>query len=223
VPPALACVLFDLDGVIADSRVAITRSINHALAREGLAPRPEAELAGCIGPPLVTAFRELLAVAGAEPARAEACVAAYRERYAEACLVETVVYAGVDRAVERLATRLPLAVATSKPTAYAEPILRELGLREAFRAVVGPSLDPAGEPKAATVGRALDALGHPGPAALVGDRRHDVEAGRAHGLWKVGVLWGFGSREELETAGADVLVAHPDDLHAALSDEGGAG
>jgi phosphoglycolate phosphatase len=211
-----ACLLFDLDGVIADSRVAITRCMNHALAGHGLETRPEAELARHIGPPLVVAFRELLAAQEADPALAEACVALYRERYETACVVETMLYAGVDRAVERLAARRPLAVATSKPTHYAEPILRELGLREAFRAVVGPSLDPAGEPKSATVGRALAALDVPGPGVMVGDRRHDVEAARAHGLAAVGVTWGFGTREELETAGADRILDVPHDLTTLL-------
>ena len=208
----LACLLFDLDGVIADSRHAITRSINHALVAHGLPAQPEAELVRYIGPPLLHAFSELLARLAADTSLAEACVAAYRERYETACLVETLPYPGMDRVVERLAARLPLAVATSKPTHFAEPILVELGLRESFRAVVGPSLDVRSEPKSDTVARALEALGSPGSAAIVGNRHHDVSAGRANGIGTIGVTWGFGSRSELEEAGADFLVATPEEL-----------
>jgi phosphoglycolate phosphatase len=214
----LACLLFDLDGVIADSRVAITRSINHALGAHGLPAQPEAALVGYIGPPLLNAFQDLLARLGADPGLAEPCVAAYRERYATACLVETLPYPGVSRVVERLSARMPLAVATSKPVAFAEPILAELGLRESFRAVVGPPLDPRSEPKARTVARALAALGHRGPAGIVGDREHDVAAGRANALVTIGVTWGFGSRRELVASGADHVLDHPDELLALVEE-----
>ena len=210
----LAGLLFDLDGVIADSRHAITRSINHALAAHGLPVRPETELVGYIGPPLLHAFQHLLARLGADPTLAEPCVAAYRERYETACLVETLPYPGVGRVVERLAERMPLAVATSKPVAFAEPILVELGLRGSFRAVVGPTLDPRSEPKARTVARALAELGCPGPVGIVGDREHDVAAGRANAIVTIGVTWGFGSRRELVESGADHVVDHPDELLA---------
>jgi phosphoglycolate phosphatase len=210
----LACLLFDLDGVIADSRLAITRSINHALVAHGLPAQPEAGLVGYIGPPLLHAFQDLLARLGADAALAEPCIAAYRERYETACRVETLPYPGVARVVEQLAGRMPLAVATSKPVAFAEPILEELGLRGSFRAVVGPTLDPRSESKARTVARALAALGHPGPAAIVGDREHDVAAGRANALVTIGVTWGFGSRRELVESGADHVVDHPDQLLA---------
>jgi phosphoglycolate phosphatase len=213
--------LFDLDGVIADSRHAITRSINFALSAHGLPAQDEVGLQRFIGPPLLGAFQELLADLGGDPALGPACVAAYRERYADACLVETLPYPGVDRVVERLAARLPLAVATSKPTRFAEPILVELGLRGSFRAVVGPSLDARSEPKAETVARALAALGGPRRAAIVGDRHHDVTAGRENGITTIGVTWGFGDRVELERAGADRVIDGPEELLALVDDAAG--
>ncbi|MBW2444540.1 MAG: HAD hydrolase-like protein [Deltaproteobacteria bacterium] len=210
--PLYECLLFDLDGVIADSRYAITRSINHALETHGLPTRPERELERYIGPPLLEAFGELLAADGADPGLAAACVTAYRERYEVACLVETLAYPGVDRVVERLAARMPLAVATSKPTRFAEPILEELGLRGSFRVVVGPDLTATKEAKTETVARALEAMGQPASAAIVGDRHHDIDAGRANEIATVGVTWGFGSREELEAADADVVLDSPEAL-----------
>ena len=213
--PVYSCLLFDLDGVIADSRYAITRSINHALEVHELPTQPENELERYIGPPLLHSFSEILAGLDADPRLAKGCVAAYRDRYTDACRLETTVYPGVDRVVERLAEQLPLAVATSKPSLFADLILTELRLRDSFRAVVGPALDATSEPKRTTVARALDALGRPGTAAIVGDRHHDVAAGQANDIATIGVTWGFGSREELEAAGADLIVDTP----AALLDQ----
>jgi phosphoglycolate phosphatase len=101
---------------------------------------------------------------------------------------------------------------SSKPTHFAEPILVELGLRGSFRAVVGPELAAKTETKSATVARALEVAGRPVSAAIIGDRHHDVEAGRANGIASIGVTWGFGSREELEGAGADVVLDSPEAL-----------
>jgi phosphoglycolate phosphatase len=208
--------LFDLDGVLADSRVAIARSLNHAFAEVGVAPFPEAELHPWIGPPLHAAFEALLALRGADSRLADACVTHYRARYRTACVEETLPMAGMPEAVAALAARRPLAVATSKPVEFARPILETLGLAGAFRAVVGPSLAARSEPKTITVGRALEALRGERAAAIVGDRHHDVEAGRAHALFTVGVTWGIGSEDELRAAGADAVVHRPHDLVALL-------
>ncbi len=217
-PLALDAVLFDLDGVLVDSRAAITRSINHALSRLGVAPRPPEALLHLIGPPLHDAFAELLG----QPADAPdvvACVGHYRERYARTCVEETSPIVGMADAVARIARRHPVVVATSKPAAFARPILEGLGLAAVFADIVGPDLDARSEPKATTVARALERLGAPRRAALVGDRHHDVTAGRHHGLRTIGVTWGIGSAEELERAGADELVHTP----AALAERFGEG
>ena len=113
---------------------------------------------------------------------------------------------------------MPVAVATTKPRAFAEPLCERLGLAPSLRAVVGPELDAPEEVKTVTVRRALEALGlSPGAdAPLVGDRSHDVEAARANGIRCVGVLWGIGDEAELRAAGADPIVGSPDDLVGAL-------
>jgi phosphoglycolate phosphatase len=212
-PLELAGVLFDLDGVLVDSRVAIARSMNHALASCGLAPWPEERLYRFIGPPLHDAFRELIEAQQGDPgdpALVDACVARYRERYRDACLRETLAMDGVAELVRGL--RLRCGVATSKPEAFAVPILETLGMRSLFGPVVGPSLGARSEAKRHTVARALAALDAGGAVAMVGDRHHDVVAGRAHGLVTIGVLWGIGSRAELEEAGADHVVTTPAEL-----------
>jgi phosphoglycolate phosphatase len=209
-------VLFDLDGVLVDSRGPITRCINRALAAHGVPERDPADLYQYIGPPLLSAFAELLGEPVSSPA-VLGCAATYREHYAEASLTETAVTPGIADALAALvAEGRRLGVATSKPRPFAEPLLEVLGMREHFAVVAGPELDATGEDKTTTVGAALRALGAD-RGAMVGDRSFDMVAARAHGLRAVGVGWGIGSRAELEAAGAQQIVASPDELPAAVS------
>jgi phosphoglycolate phosphatase len=210
-----AVVLFDLDGVLADSRAAIAGCMNHALAAGGHAVQPQADLHRFIGPPLPLAFAELVGEP-VDSAAVAACIASYRERYATASLTDTVVMPGIAGALAGLAEAHRLGVATSKPRAFAEPLLEALGLRPFFAAVAGPELSTPVEDKTTTVGAALRALGATG-GAMVGDTSFDMVAAHAHGLRAVGVTWGIGSEEELRAAGADVLVHEPAALAAALS------
>lgn len=194
--------------------------MNRALAAHGAGPRPEAELVAMIGPPTRLAFGTLMGLAPDAP-EVEACVADYRADYAVA-LRETTTFPGVPAALDALAAHVRLAIATSKPARYAEPVLEAIGLRGRFEVVAGP--EPHGMAgKAETIAEAIAALG-PGTrvVAMVGDRRHDVEGAHAHGLLAVGVLWGFGDRAELEAAEADVLVAEPAGLVGPLLSAAGA-
>src|SRR5215216_3595243 len=199
-------VLFDLDGVLLDSRVAIVRCIEHALRENGAPVPPARELERHVGPPLIDAFAEL-----AGPDRASACLTAYRERYVRSSLDETMLVPGAREALDTIAAAVPVAVATSKPRAFAEPLCERLGLAPHLRAIAGPELDAPEEVKAVTVARALAALGLEAgaDAPLVGDRRHDAEAAAANGLRCVGVLWGIGDEAELRAAGASPIVSAP--------------
>jgi phosphoglycolate phosphatase len=210
-------VLFDLDGVLLDSRTAIVRCIEHALRVHGAPVPPSAELERFIGPPLIDGFAEL---AGAD--QAASCLAVYRERYVVSSLEETTVVPGAREALAAVAAQVPVVVATSKPYAFAAPLCERLGLAPHVRAVVGPELDAPEEIKAVTVTRALAALAlAPGAdAPLVGDRRHDAEAAAANGLRCVGVLWGIGDEAELRAAGTDPIVSVPADLPRALGLDG---
>jgi len=212
---SLDAILFDLDGVLVDSRTPIARSINHALERLGLAPHPEVVLYPRIGDALHGVFANLLGEQGADPARAPEGMRYYRELYRELCLTHTRLVPGIEPLLAALAERHPLAVATSKPVEFALPILERLGVASQFRAVLGPALALSqAEPKRETARRALAALGlAPGArAALVGDRHHDVSAARALGIGAIGVTWGIGSETELREAGAEWLVGTPDEL-----------
>jgi phosphoglycolate phosphatase len=206
-------VLFDLDGVLVDSRVAFARSINSALLAHGEPKRPEEELHQYLGPPLHRTFRDLLS----EEHLVQPCVDHYRERYGTLGFEESTVFPGIVALLEEWSGRLPLAVATSKPRALAEPLLESLGLRPFFKAVVGPDLATEHEDKAVTLARAIATLPPGAKPIMVGDRKHDVLAAQAHDICAVGVLWGVGSEEELVSAGADVLVRTPAELSALLA------
>ena len=208
-------VLFDLDGVLADSRAAITGCLNDALEANGFPRQAPDALYRHIGPPLTLALAELT---GEPPdsALVAACIASYRERYATKSLTDTIVTPGIAEVLAGLAAGgRALAVATSKPRPFAEPLREALGLRSYFAVVAGPSFDLEAESKTETVGAALDALGAEG-GAMVGDRSFDMVAARAHGLRAIGVAWGIGSRDELTSTGAEEIAETPADLARAL-------
>jgi len=213
-------ICLDLDGVIADSSLAIPRTINRALVSMGLPEQRERSLLHFIGPPLLPSFGALLVELGEDPDLAWPCVQAYRQLYADEAARSTRLYPGMGPVLDQLAESAPLVVVTSKPTRFAWPILADMRVLGQFHAVFAPPLEETSEPKQRTLERALASMRKRGigvgPVVMVGDRAHDVRAGRAAGVTTVGVLWGFGSRPELEGAGADHIVQRPDDLAAVL-------
>ena len=141
-------------------------------------------------------------------------VNAYREHYGSAGFRETTVYPGVEAALdELLALGVTLYVATSKRRLFAERILKHLALTERFRGVHGSEPGGALDRKAELIAHVVQEHGLKADHCLmVGDRRHDVEGARANHIPAVGVLWGYGERDELETAGANYLAEDPADL-----------
>ena len=201
-------VLFDLDGVLVDSRVPFARCVNSALASHGLAAKPEHELHQYLGPPLHRTFRALVG----EESLVQRCIDSYRTRYRKLAASETTVFPGMHEILDELAEHQPLLVATSKPRALAEPLLDALNLRGFFAAVVGPELDSENEHKAVTVGRAMRQLAPDAHPVMIGDRKHDITAAHENGIRAIGVLWGIGTEKELLTAGADALAHNPAEL-----------
>jgi phosphoglycolate phosphatase len=196
---------FDLDGTLTDPREGILRSLRHALDRLGHACPPDEELTDCIGPPLLDTFRTLV---GEE--LAPVGLAHYRERFADRGWQENRPLEGISDALGELkACHSVLYVATSKPRVYAERIVTHFGLGEYFAAVFGAELDGTRADKRELLHYAKRMTGAGDNAAVIGDRRFDILGGRANGMLTVGVTWGFGSRQELEAAGADLLVDEP--------------
>jgi phosphoglycolate phosphatase len=169
--------------------------------------RPE-DVSFVIGPPLDVSFRALTRVDDA--AHLTARVAAYRERYAELGYAENVLYPGIPEVLQALrAAGRRLGVCSSKRVDFCEMILDLFGLRAHFEFVSGGDV---GIPKSQQLGELLAQGAIDRRATMIGDRAVDVQAAQAHGLVSVGVLWGHGSRAELEAAGAHRLLAQPSDL-----------
>lgn len=207
--------LFDLDGTLIDSETGILASIEYALTKLGAKVPPREELLGWIGPPLRATFPRVL---GDDPARIEHAVESYRERYSTIGWREHVVYAGIGEAIEALAADgITLAVVTSKAALYAGRIVESLPFGAHFARVYAVGPDSAHSEKASMIARAMADFGMPAnETAMVGDRHFDIEGARANGVLAIGVTWGFGSREELDEAGADIVVADAAELPAAL-------
>jgi phosphoglycolate phosphatase len=158
-----------------------------------------------VGPPLQVTFAELLGRSTSD--LVDQALALYRERFVEVGMFENAVYPGVREGLERLAEAgHQLRVATSKPHAYARQILEHFDLLRLFPAVYGSELSGKHGDKASLIHHLLETEGRDGDPRMIGDRRHDVEGAHANSLGAIGVLWGYGSRTELQEAGADVLV-----------------
>jgi phosphoglycolate phosphatase len=212
-PPTL---LFDLDGTLTDPREGIVGSARYAFERLGVQAPPDDTIASYIGPPLRSMFSELLT--GAPRESVEDAVRLYRERYRDVGIFETRLYEGIPRMLAGARERGSwLLLATSKPWMFAERILAHLGISEHFRGVYGPELDGRLDDKGELITHLLaEERLTPGGTRMVGDRAADVVAAVRNHVEPIGVLWGYGSAEELRTAGARRLCSAPDQLEACL-------
>lgn len=208
-------VLFDLDGTLIDSEIGITGSMTHALRALDVEPPPREVLRSWIGPPLHASFPQVL---GDDSARVDLAVQHYHERFDAIGWSEHVVYPGIVELLDELHARGDrLAVVTSKVVAQARRIVAHLPFGHRFEAVFGPTPETRSSTKAMLVAEALRTLdGDPSKTAMIGDRRYDIEGARANAVRAVGVLWGFGSSDELRKAGAHAIVTAPGELLAAL-------
>ncbi|SEP05958.1 phosphoglycolate phosphatase [Luteibacter sp. UNC138MFCol5.1] len=209
-------VLFDLDGTLIDSALGIFAGVRHSLAAVGAEAPDDAALRSWIGPPLRVSYRDIL---GDDSERIEAAVAAYSERFRDVGWSEHTVYDGIADMIASLVDGgHRLAVVTSKTRSHAEPIIAHLPFGKAFERVYAPGPETAHSEKATMIATALADFGaSPEDTLMIGDRLYDIEGAVANGVRGVGVLWGFGDREELETAGAWKVVEAPAEV-ALLAD-----
>jgi phosphoglycolate phosphatase len=209
-------VLFDLDGTLTDPREGITRCIAHALARMGVEPPPLDALTFAIGPPLRATFAQLLGTDDRDTV--ELAVAHYRERFADVGLFENALYPGIPETLRELSDRgTVLLVATSKPIVYARRIVDHFGLARHFVEVHGCELDGTREDKRDLIAHMIPRHGlEANRAVMIGDRGVDMRAARHHGLTGIGVLWGYGTPDELTEHGAHRLCERPAALLDAL-------
>lgn len=209
---------FDLDGTIANSGPGITSSMNDAFATAGLPELTETEVRRIIGPPLQTTMPELLQARHVGLDRVDEFIDLYRKIYREHHLPHTPLIDGMGDILEELSHTWHLSVVTAKPQAQAEIAVRAVGVDHYMVTVVGPA-DDAPMPKARLLERAFrnveNALGVRPPTEaswMIGDRHHDIDAGREVGTQAMGVLWGYGDHDELHSAGAHAVVSEPREI-----------
>jgi phosphoglycolate phosphatase len=205
-------VLLDLDGTLIDSYPGISASCIAALRAIGHEPDDTLDIRRCIGPPLEDMMQILLQSYGDD--RVGEAVAAYRRHYGESGYLGSVPYPGIGKALEGMKrSGLRLFLATSKRAIFASRILDHLKLAAYFDGIHGSVPGGALDHKPELLAHILCEHGlSPSRSLMVGDRRHDISGAHAVGMRGLGVLWGYGSRDELETAGADRLVDSPADL-----------
>lgn len=208
--------LFDLDGTLTDPMLGITRSVQYALHRFGIEVDDLRTLCRFIGPPLKESFRDFY---GMDDEQATRAVALTREYFAPRGIFENRLYEGIPELLTELqAAGCMLAMATSKPEPFARQIAEHFHLADRFTLIGGATMDGTRTAKRDVVRYVLGALDveDPTAAVMIGDRRYDIEGAAAEGIASIGVLWGYGSREELAAAGAGQIVGTIPELRALL-------
>jgi len=219
-PTSTTYVLLDLDGTLSDSSPGIARSLRHAFERCGYPPPTDEQVRRVIGPPFEVSF-PTLGIPGHDIARV---VDAYRERYEEIGLFENELYPGIGEMLDELrAAGHVLSLATAKPQTTAVRIVEHFGLTAYFSVQAGATTEVGSHrrTKAEVITYAMARLGvangSRSSVVMVGDRDHDVEGATSNGIDCIGVTWGFGSRDELTSAGASALVHEPGEVADAVT------
>lgn len=205
-------ILFDLDGTLTNSELGITKSVQHALKKFGIEVEDRTVLRPFIGPPLGESFQVYYEMSKEESERA---IEYYRERFSVIGLYENEVYEGVEKMLQDLKeSGKKLILATSKPEKFTMLILEHFDLLKYFDFVAGATMDGSRGEKADVIRYALEISGieDKTEAIMVGDRKFDILGAKENGLASIGVLYGFGDREELTEAGADYIVERAEDI-----------
>ncbi|MGQ7453738.1 HAD family hydrolase [Streptococcus suis] len=208
-------ILFDLDGTLTDSGQGILNSVAYALEKMGIEEPDTANLNRFIGPPLYESFSRFYQL---NPEDTQSAVDAFRVYFKEKGMFENQLYPGIIPLLEELRTAgKTLVIATSKPEIFAKQILEHFGIAHYFDVIAGASLDSSRISKADVIGYAINQLeAFPKHAVMIGDREHDIEGARMQQLPAIGVLYGYGNKQEFEKAGATMIVETVQDLKRVL-------
>ena len=205
-------ILFDLDGTLTNPEVGITNSLMYALDKFGIKVKDRKELYCCIGPPLMYSFTEFY---GFSREDAEKATEYYRECFSKTGIYENEVYDGIKDVLGALKKAgKTLILATAKPEPYANIILEHFGLAEYFDIVTGATFDETLNNKTDIITVALERAGvtDKSKAVMIGDRFHDIEGAKINAIATIGVLYGFGTVEELTEYKADFVAETPADI-----------
>lgn len=210
-------ILMDLDGTITNPKIGITKSIQYALRHFNINIDNLDSLCKFIGPPLKDSFIEYY---GFDEEDAVKAIDKYREYFKDTGIYENEVYEGMEEQLDRLkASGKKLIVATSKPEVFAKRIIEYFHLEGYFCDICGSTFDQSISKKSDVIRYALEKNGilDLTKIVMVGDRKYDIEGAKEVGLASIGVLFGFGSREELKLAGADKICEKVEDLYETIT------
>lgn len=205
-------VLFDLDGTLTDPGEGITKSVAYALKKFGIEIADLTSLYKFIGPPLADSFMKYFSFTREDALKA---VDFYREYYSVTGIFQNIMYEGIDALLQTLFNHgLKIVLATSKPRVFALKILEEFKIAKYFTYVSGSELDGTHVNKDEVIACALTACGLTSSSGLimVGDREYDIFGAKKHGIDSIGVLFGYGSLEELKSAGATYIAETVQDI-----------
>lgn len=206
-------ILFDLDGTLTDSEPGIINSIEHALKKYDIEMKNKADLRKFLGPPLKESFKQFC---GFSEEKAEQAVEFYREYFREKGIFENNVYQGVVELLEALkAQNKRLIVATSKPEPFTYRILEHFDLMKYFDFVAGSNMDNTRCKKDEVIAYALNSCGITDlqSVVMIGDREHDIIGANKVGIASIGVLYGYGDLQELETADATYIAKDTHEIY----------
>lgn len=204
-------IIFDLDGTLTDPMIGITKSVQYALRRYGIEEPDLRKLTPFIGPPLTDSFQKYYSFS---PAQAREAVLVYREYFTERGIFENEEISGIREMLNGLrASGKQLFVATSKPELFARRIIRHFQMEDYFLFVGGADMEETRVKKGDVIRYVMEEKKITAETAvMVGDREHDIIGAKENGLESIGVLFGYGSREELEEAGADQIAVDAEEL-----------
>lgn len=199
-------VLFDLDGTLTDPGLGITNSVMYALNKFNIKVEDRTSLYKFIGPPLKDSYKKYYHLSDEEITRA---VAYYREYFSEKGIYENELYDGIAEVLKQIKdSGRKVILATSKPEEFAVEILRYFQIDQYFDFVAAATMDGTRNSKADVIAYALESckITDLQSAVMIGDREYDIHGAKEFGLDSIGVLYGYGSREELESAGATYIA-----------------
>lgn len=212
-------ILFDLDGTLTDPGLGITNSVAYSLSKLGIDVPNRESLYKFIGPPLIDSYMEFY---GFNEEKADLGVKYYREYFSTKGIFENEVYPGIDNLLHSLkSVGKTLLLATSKPEVFAVRIMEHFDLIQYFDFVCGSTLDKSRNTKTDVIAYALKSadISLLDECIMIGDRKHDIIGAKYNKIKSIGVLYGYGTKDELIDSGADYITETVSSLRKLLLKE----
>lgn len=211
----IKAVLFDLDGTLADSLESISSAGNKVLTEFGFEALPKENYKYYAGDGAAVLMERCLKDAGDEELKNyEAVYARYQEIFKEDCTYKVSVFDGMLETLNQLKEKkIRLGVISNKPHERTLDVINRLFGDGVFDCVLGLKDGAKRKPDPNGALKAAEQFGvKPDECLFVGDTNVDMQTGKNAGMVKVGVLWGFRTKEELKENGADYIISRPDEL-----------